>query len=156
MSGTKATNQKCNVRPAPWSFNKHPVVSTILWILGTEMQPSPNIPVPGDESKGNILSWRDDHGGHIAEYVSRIQIQRENSAEQSPDSGNADSNSQEKSNNSDSNSANNSSNIPHNNLNQSQKVTRPSASDQDDLYTASPQWGFYIPITPPQEVYGRK
>jgi hypothetical protein len=154
MSETKTSNPKYNVRPAPWSFNKHPLVSTILWILGTEIQTSPNIPTPKEESKGNILSWRDDHGGHIAEYVSRIQIQRENSSE--PGQENSEPGNQEKPNNSDSNSSNHSNNHPQNNANHIHSATRSYSTDQDDMTTASPQWGFYIPITPPQEVYARK
>ena len=48
-------------------FSKHPVVSTVLWLLklGTgvaddEMQKEPSV---------SRLSWKDEHGGNIADFI---------------------------------------------------------------------------------------
>lgn len=58
-------------------LKKHPVVSTVLWILGTDIKNSPK--TESDDSRPNTLSWRDDHGGHIAEYIDHVQRKEANS-----------------------------------------------------------------------------
>jgi hypothetical protein len=59
-------------------FNQHPVVSTVLWVLGAEAVKDKQIV---ESEKNNTLSWRDDHGGSIGsvlEYVEKIQGRVEN------------------------------------------------------------------------------
>lgn len=161
MSEKHQNQTEGEYRPAPWSFNKHPVVSAILWILGTEIQTSPQNNVD-DDSKENTLSWKDDHGGHIAEYMSRIQIKRENSTNfsQMMSSAYSDTNVSIR-NNRDispttvtSTSHVNSKNTEY--LNQVNNAYQYNGkSNDEDISNASPQWGFYVSITPPQENYGK-
>ena len=49
-------------------FSRHPVVSTVLWLIGGETDPN-NLNKPPSASK---LSWKDEHGGSIAEYIGEV------------------------------------------------------------------------------------
>jgi hypothetical protein len=47
-------------------FHEHPVISTVLWILGHDMNKQLKRKDGKTEEKTtSLLSWKDDHGGHI-------------------------------------------------------------------------------------------
>jgi hypothetical protein len=58
--------------PARRWFNDHPVVSTVLWILGHDM--NKQRAAARDEEvrtkETGILSWKDDHGGYVSVSIS--------------------------------------------------------------------------------------
>lgn len=112
-------------------YDKHPVVSAILWILGTEIQQSP---ASGEDTKASTtLSWKDDHGGHIAEYI--YQIQRRND---------------------DNNISNDRTSVTHleqRTLNHKFNSNSKDKEIEGEVIAPSPQWGFYVSITPPQESF---
>jgi hypothetical protein len=50
------------------------VVATVLWLLGSgEESQKPRMSGLDDKDKDNTLTWKDDHGGDIAEYMEVIQ-----------------------------------------------------------------------------------
>lgn len=123
--------------PAPTSgtlvkWNQHPVIATVLWILGSsEHGVSPVLGKSQSESESgssngklNVL-WKDEHGGNIVEFVSQVQRSGD----------------------------------PMDNLGTQlyprslEEQRRRQNQEGDDIIDASPspQWGFYIPITPPQQ-----
>mmetsp|Transcript_2961 Transcript_2961/g.3103 ORF Transcript_2961/g.3103 Transcript_2961/m.3103 type:complete len:167 (+) Transcript_2961:141-641(+) len=127
--------------PLAW-FSDHPIVSAVLWILGHDMTKQksrieqysrdardPYSPNNGNKSPG-LLSWKDDHGGNIAEYIQEVQGKTDSPLyTENMD----DTNTQMRSN-------------------------REQLNKNDEIgpaeCTPSPQWGFYIPITPPiDQVY---
>ena len=146
MKEEKAT---ISAKPPPkLSWSAHPVVSTVLWMLGHDTKLSREKAARNEENRSSALSWRDDHGGHIAEYILEIQGKPQ---DQSGHTENTD---------------------------LSQQATRlRSSEDQTDAMVAqmrrlglssnpgdespqyttpSPQWGFYVPITPPEtEMYSK-
>ena len=130
------------------SWSAHPVVSTVLWMLGHDTKVSrEKAAARNEENRSSALSWRDDHGGHIAEYILEIQGKPQDL------SGTTE------------------------NTDLSQHSTRLRTVDQTDAVVAqirrlglssnpgdespqyttpSPQWGFYVPITPPEtEMYSK-
>ena len=44
------------------SRGDHPVVSTVLWMLGHDMKKQRNPMPQQNNSSSNVLSWKDDHG----------------------------------------------------------------------------------------------
>ena len=54
---------------ANW-YSDHPVVSTVLWLLGSDPELIESIDNnPKISSKSRTLSWKDEHDGPIAEYL---------------------------------------------------------------------------------------
>jgi hypothetical protein len=121
-----------------YKWNQHPIISTVLWMLGNENK---------NENKENgalvggtnaSLKWKDEKdGGDINEYFSQVQIIDTSMSKKSDDE---------------------------------ETQLRPGASkfNQDYLdkprvadgtevnppageFTPSPQWGFWVAITPPQQ-----
>jgi hypothetical protein len=124
--------------PLDW-FCDHPIISTVLWILGYNMmkkknyieQHSPYSPNTGDKYPG-LLSWKDDHGGNIVEYIREVQGKT------------------------DSHLVTERSDVNDTNLQMSYNRQNMDKNGEIGLSecTPSPQWGFYIPITPPiDQVY---
>ena len=133
-------------KPPKLSWSAHPVVSTVLWMLGHDTKVS-RAARNEENNRSSALSWRDDHGGHIAEYILEIQGKPQDL------SGTTE------------------------NTDLSQQSTRLRSVDQTDAMVAqirrlglssnpgdespqytthSPQWGFYVPITPPEtEMYSK-
>lgn len=111
---------------AKWT--QHPVISTVLWMLGTETS-NTDVHDKNSTSNGklNILTWKDDHGGNITEFMNQVQTN-----DNTPSTSEVDT-----------------------------AVLSPTAissqqqQDRDDKPPdyASPQWGFYVSITPPQEKF---
>lgn len=133
--------------PLQW-FSDHPIVSAVLWILGHDMskqknrleQYTPHSPNTGTKSPG-LLSWKDDHGGNIAEYIQEVQSKTNtNSPQLTARSDTTDTS-------------------RHMKLNNSKGEQNVKKSEEGGLAecTPSPQWGFYIPITPPtdQDIFSK-
>lgn len=132
-----------NNTPLAW-FRDHPIVSAVLWILGHDMSKSKNridqysqySPYSPSGNKSPGLSWRDDHGGNIAEYIQEVQGKSD-----SPiliEGSDADDSSKQI------------------------RLNRDRDLDKNEVIAVadcspSPQWGFYIPITPPiDQVFSSK
>ena len=128
--------------PLRW-FNGHPIVSTVLWILGHDMSKQQKR-IESDETKSpSLLSWKDDHGGHIAEYIQEVQG-KTSSVTDTTYEGRAD---------------NGGSEIIKLKRNEGTSDRNEPPSILGDApngelsaeCTPSPQWGFYVPITPPDQ-----
>ena len=73
-------------------FNQHPVISVLFWILGTESNLHVNDTYNNNNNINNnhfvdndvqhiphiigTLKWKDDQGGNINEYISKVQLTR--------------------------------------------------------------------------------
>lgn len=118
--------------PLRW-FNDHPIVSTVLWILGHDMsRQQTRIETDGNKSP-SLLSWKDDHGGHIAEYIQEVQG-KTSAATDITESDGSESSKRLKLSGEDGKESN----------------VRVSGEVSAEC-TPSPQWGFYVPITPPDQ-----
>jgi len=115
-------------------WNQHPVIATVLWILGSssEHQHPSSLGRSQSESENgsssgklNVL-WKDEHGGNIVEFVSQVQ----RSAGELMDG-----------------TAGGTQLYPRSVEDQ----RRLGGENSHDDTEPSPQWGFYIPITPPQQ-----
>ena len=126
-----------------WSPIDHPVVSTVLWMLGHKKRTS------RPEESNSTLSWKDDHGGKIAEYLSEVQ-------QKAPAT-----------------SSNGTTLLTQAELSsKSRHLTGPTnqdmmvaemrrlgavnganggEGDSESPFLPSPQWGQYVPITPPEQ-----
>lgn len=117
---------------AKWS--QHPVISTVLWMLGTEMS---NLDVndKNNNSNGklNILTWKDDQGGNISEFMNQVQT-----SDNTP-------------NNSEGDTTVLSPTALASQQQQNQQFQQNSEHEGQPPDYASPQWGFYVSITPPQQ-----
>jgi len=121
-------------------FTQHPIVSTILWLLGTEAQP---LPVSAEnDDKRSTLTWSDQRGGYLQEYLSTGQ--------QPPGEGGGGYGNKEQE--------------EGHTLKPSRKRVPTKYSrqelEQDERDSGSesgtPNWGFYISITPPmQEMFAK-
>lgn len=128
------------------NWNQHPLISTVLWILGTEtISPDHNL-YPNDISymnpqdnqnshgKFNVL-WKDQHGGNINEYLNKVQSME---------------NAESKSKTTKATQLN-----PTVSYNEAKTQVEDKNGD-GNIQNQSPQWGFYVPITPPeQEAFAR-
>lgn len=148
-------------------YDQHPVVSTVLWLIGG-ITKTPELPLSPtdkiDSSKiprtNSRLSWKDEHDGEIAEYISHDAkeknsvslMSRKKSMSQvsSPDSLSEEGAALRRHSTDDDDD--------------SDDQQRPSKggggggsgdTDQDDS-PMSPQWGWYVSTTPPQELYGKE
>eukprot|EP01031_Cornospumella_fuschlensis_P036881 gene36881-44744_t len=54
-------------------WNQHPLISTVLWILGTELSQE-QVEKPSRNGSHNNVCWKDEQGGNINEYISHIQL----------------------------------------------------------------------------------
>ena len=122
------------------SFNDHPIVSTVLWILGHHVKKQNP---PPQENKASMLSWKDDHGGHIAEYIMEVQAKTgsDSCTITTEKTGEVSSESQQLG------------------IKRHTKSWMPppgTGAGEESPALPSPQWGFYVPITPPeQEMYAK-
>eukprot|EP01038_Epipyxis_sp_PR26KG_P007240 gene7240-9871_t len=115
----------------------HPLVATVLWILGADTKTlSPTSEKINSQGKLNALTWRDQYsGGNIYEYVNLVQVQNNSNLN----------------NNNDINNTIN--NLNHNNahglkmMNENSFQNNRNSTDNVE----SPQWDFFVPITPPQQ-----
>lgn len=120
-------------------WNHHPLISTVLWMLGSEGTETPESQASSSsQTKLNVV-WKDQQGGSINEYITQIQHaqHREGSSRSESDQGGVQL-------------------YPrtfhaHENHGDSYHSERGRSSDQFDIVNESPQWGFYVPITPPQQ-----
>lgn len=135
-------------------FVKHPLIATVLWIVGADLQPlqNDNPEQTPDDARLNKLSWRDDHGGNIAEYLGQVQKGskfsegKNGTAFEEEDSTRRRSNSR----------SNNTSNLLNlSDKSHSRSVGNGPSSPPQDQSMQSPQWGFYVSITPPQEFHAQ-
>jgi hypothetical protein len=114
---------------------KHPVISTVLWILGTV--PDKGSPMRGDNSSGSLaggtLKWKDETGGNMNEYYSHAQTDAPDTNERKEEETQLKPGVSRR--------------------NSGDAGVNGTISPAGD-YTPSPQWGFYVPITPPQEQFG--
>lgn len=139
------SEKKANLR-----WGQHPLISTVLWMLGTDGVETPDSQASNSTNKSNNVGWKDQHGGNMVEYMSQIQQveskQRRPEAEPNgtqlyPRSFYAKEQGPE----------------PHDESQQSvvhADISEGKEMSPAELVDESPQWGFYVPITPPQqEVY---
>lgn len=124
-------------------YSEHPVVSTVLWLMGN------TVPIEEEEEPkkpARCLSWKDEHDGSpIAEYMTtpknppnEVRFGKiEEKTQQDRD----------------------------NTMSRMQSLPALPRTDSDvDKYTdfktedetMSPQWGWYVSTTPPQEMYGQR
>lgn len=121
-----------------FKWNQHPLISTVLWVLGTDSGKIENTPSGNPPS---TLKWKDEGAGtnsSLNEYINHVQPPLEPKSVVTR-------------------------------VEEEETQLRPGASyyrhevekrvndHPEDCevggpadYTPSPQWGFYIPITPPQ------
>lgn len=112
-------------------WSQHPVISTVLWMLGTEMS-NMDVNDKNNNSNGklNILTWKDDQGGNISEFMNQVQT----------------------SDNTPMNSEGDTTVLSPTVASQYQQQQQGSEQPDSQLPDyASPQWGFYVSITPPQQ-----
>jgi len=64
--------QDSSVPPSIWFsqniWNEHPIISAVLWLLGGD----PNSAFEDSNSTPAKLSWKDEHGGDIAEIINDL------------------------------------------------------------------------------------
>jgi hypothetical protein len=141
-------------------WNDHPVVSTVLWMLGGTSVLKKVESTDSNSKLASHLTWKDENGGHIAEYISVVQGKAAGShniliEETTPrlklkskgsfqDLANAVTESD----------SSKSSDTVRSERSRSYTVTTDVIADE---ITPSPQWGFYVAITPPppDEVYSK-
>lgn len=142
----------------------HPVINLLLYIFGTEVKET----ISSDITENNLsvkskskLSWKDEHGDHIAEYISKIQVQRDDTPKFTNNISNntsASSNSEYNSNQniSDSEKSKNTSDNFGNNEIFSKDLSKSMTRSVVPVESPSPQYGFFISITPPTEPIFKK
>lgn len=119
-------------------FNQHPIVSILLWALGGDSQNDVDKTKDvNSNSNNNILQWKDVDGGNIHEYMSQVQISAPITKQTNFDSDTFTQLQPESAKYNNENLYNNSNN------NNNQSLLENSIE--------SPQWGFYVSITPPQQ-----
>jgi hypothetical protein len=103
--------------------------------------------IESDENKSpSLLSWKDDHGGHIAEYIQEVQgknavidiaqvFLNDSESQRLKLKSKEDSEGTKKTDGSTTGPA----------------VENATAGELSAECTPSPQWGFYVPITPPDQ-----
>jgi len=119
-------------------WTQHPLISTVLWALGTEAARSDK---PEQVPTSSTLKWKDEGSGvnnSLNEYINHVQPTAEPS---------------ESSNKMDDEPVT----ICPSTSRRNDSDRRPYDSDDMEAgpggpadYTPSPQWGFWVPITPPQ------
>lgn len=158
-------------------WSQHPLISAMLWILGTEGTETPDSQASTtttSQNKVNNVAWKDQHGGNIHEYFTQVQsvenkdnkssssMEKESSS--SMNNGNNASSTgggtqlyprtfyaQERNNNSDVyHGLNNNHHHYHHHPSPPEYRSNSKDISYGDLVDESPQWGFYVPITPPQ------
>ena len=152
-----------------WWHDQHPVVSTVLWLIGgITKSPSPALPadregkIPRNNSR---LSWKDEHDGEIAEYIGHneetgVEKKEKKSVSIMPRQtsltqvkGSLPVSDDEEDDDMYPRDRNYYGNGQTNGLLMRQEDLR---DDNVDLNTISPQWGWYVSTTPPQELYGKE
>lgn len=126
------TDSKSSVK-----WNQHPLISTVLWILGTDVATPENNEKNSSNSKLNVLTWKDDHGGNIGEFMTQVQ-----SSDSSP-------------------RGDTETTLPLSHAS-TQETTQsfdhngygedlPARVEYGPEHFQSPQWDFFVSITPPQQ-----
>lgn len=139
----RMAENKLNLR-----WKQHPLISSVLWILGGDGMDAPD-GQPGHANqtqKGNVVVWKDEQGGNINEYIAQIQL-AEGKERPPRDSGE--------------DSTQNGVQLfprtfhareyPSDVMEKSRLVPSDPRDENSDVVYESPQWGFYVPITPPQQ-----
>lgn len=148
--------------PPSMKWNQHPVIATVLWILGTETTTTGNNETDrnsnySSQGKLNVI-WKDEQGGNINEYFNQIQSHNgQNTTSTSLSSSSSSRNntgaqllpSAFQSQESGSGSPMRRATAASSSL--SQHNLPDNGSIPVDITTPSPQWGFYVAITPPQQ-----
>ena len=115
-------------------FGQHPLVSTLLCILGTEVDNSPIDKLILSDSKENIIRWNDDHGGAIEEYFHTMKQEKQDLNYRQDQEHFVHQQTMESS-------------------HQINLVRNGHSVDDHDLVNQSPQWGFYVSISHNQDLY---
>jgi hypothetical protein len=135
-------------------------VATVLWLLGSGETQKTRSSGIDDNDKDNTLTWKDDHGGDIAEYMEVIQRRpsdsSRNSSDRSSSSMKSDSTHRSIGFKDDSQSEgvlldNNNSRSLKAGGNSASTPNQPSGrrSPSGGKTSESPQWDFFVAITPP-------
>lgn len=176
----KNTDEDDPVLSDQW-YEQHPVVSAVLWLIGG-ITKSPELPSPKSEN-GKIprtnsrLSWKDEHDGEIAEYIGHddkrntnvekkekkekkqvsITLPRQKSLAEVGGSNIASADSGDDNVYLRSGSGSSSYDDEEDGKGRSVGFQEPvrGGGDEIDENTMSPQWGWYVSTTPPQELYGK-
>lgn len=146
MTSSSTERSSNNTGGSLMRWDQHPVISTVLWIFGTNNQGTngtSNETISNSVDSSNSsqvrfaqigsdhhLTWKDQHGGNIHEYFSQVQIAND-------EDGGSSKNNRESAHQ-----------LPPSSMQSNKNVN----SDLADV-NPSPQWGFYVPITPPQEMF---
>ncbi len=136
-------------QPLNW-FAKHPVIASVLWMMGTDLNNNKNDSTGslGSEetriNSSNRLSWKDDCGGNIAEFIGQVQTGDGGKANKE---GTITSSALRKRGEFN-NASGKDDRSPPNGFRKDPKFR-----DEIDVSAQSPQWGFYVSITPPQEQF---
>jgi hypothetical protein len=69
MSTSHNISDEDDTRSAAW-FQRHPVISTMLWLLGNPEREDDD----GQELNTDKLTWKDADGANLAEFISEIQV----------------------------------------------------------------------------------
>jgi len=119
-------------------ISQHPLVGTLLWIMGVGKEKSIQVKQNNDsyDDKPSILSWKDHRGGQIAEFLSTQQVDGQGTLSSSSKAA-----------------------PPPQLLSRNPRVLSESeiqknaASPIDN--ESSPNWGFYVSITPETQVFSK-
>jgi len=156
--------------PPSLKWNQHPVIATVLWILGTEHSAKNGINNENEKSanfnsqgKLNVI-WKDEQGGNINEYISQVQSNNSHYPSSSSSKTTVASNLSRQSAAAQLFPTFQSAQLDENSTitpdstaafaaQQTNNVNPQNNGDNPvyDATTPSPQWGFYVPITPPQQ-----
>eukprot|EP00612_Vaucheria_litorea_P001389 CAMPEP_0171453132 /NCGR_PEP_ID=MMETSP0945-20130129/963_1 /TAXON_ID=109269 /ORGANISM="Vaucheria litorea, Strain CCMP2940" /LENGTH=181 /DNA_ID=CAMNT_0011977939 /DNA_START=138 /DNA_END=683 /DNA_ORIENTATION=- len=133
-------------------IQSHPVLATVIWVFGKvyegtrplieDEKKSPPSPFQSTHGSSKRLSWNDEHGGNLAHYY--------NDENEADDTSNKDS--------------------PKKYRTEPEGIHLRTNNQKDSLYaessnpqslpncmistnTVSPQWGWYVTLTPPQDFF---
>jgi hypothetical protein len=131
-------------------FTQHPLISTVLWYLGADQElienGHPSLSRTDSHERGS-LRWKDDHGGSIAEYM----YTQEKKKEKIPTSHDKDEfPSQSSSETQDNSTSDMSDTLSTTTYDSSVRLQREARENMLDMDSESPNWGWYVAITPPQ------
>lgn len=137
-------------------WNQHPIIATVLWMLGSDMNSNNDSLGEKKDSNGFFGSYHvfdTDKGGNLDEYLTQIQ----NLSSSRPRSYSKENSSNAPNNNS--SHPTDTTLHPHTrspNHNNYQGIDLNNNNNNQADITPSPQWGFFVAITPPQQEVFRR